>query len=250
MTVLIIIFSLLIGSFLNVCIYRIPRNKSIVFPASHCPKCGQGLKPVDLIPVISYFLNKGRCRYCGDSISLQYPIVELLNMATYLILYYKFGISIEFLKYGILTSLLIVIAFIDYEHKIIPDRLIILGLLTAFASITLYNTEVNIINGTVGLLIGGGILLIIAVVTNGAMGGGDIKLMGVLGLMLGWKKILLVLLLSFILGSIISIFLLVLKIKGRKDYIAFGPFISIAAFIAIIYGNEIINWYIALIINS
>jgi len=243
MNILLLILFLIFGSFLNVCIYRIPRNESISFPPSHCPACSHRLGFWDLFPIVSYTFLRGRCRYCGERISIQYPLVEFLTATLLLLLYLKYGFSINFLKYSILTLLLIVVSFIDYHHKIIPNRLILIGLITGLISNTLYNFKGNILNGTIGLLIGGGLFLIIALVTRGAMGGGDIKLMAVLGLWLGWKEILLVSFLSFIVGAVISLVLLGLKIKGRKDYIPFGPFISIGAFVTIYYGTEILNWY-------
>ncbi|EOD00109.1 prepilin peptidase [Caldisalinibacter kiritimatiensis] len=239
-----LITSLIVGSFLNVCIYRIPRGESIAYPPSHCPKCDSKLKPIDLIPILSFIINKGKCRYCGEPISLQYPLIEALNAILYIILYLKFGFSLEFLQYALLSSLLIVISTIDYHYKIIPDKLIIFGIICRLLLITLYNFKPNIINGTIGLLIGGGIFLVIAIITNGAMGGGDIKLMAMLGLWLGWKYILLTTLLSFVIGAIISMLLLIFKVKSRKDFIPFGPFISIAAYIAAVYGNELIQFYI------
>lgn len=237
-------FGLLIGSFLNVCIYRIPKGKSISYPPSHCPRCKERLKPIDLIPILSYIFNKGRCRYCGEGISPQYPIVEFLNGLIYLILYLRFGLTILFFKYAILASLLIVISFIDYKYKIIPDRLNLFCLCVGILFILLYGNKWLMLNSAIGLFTGGGLFLIIAVVTKGAMGGGDIKLMGALGLCLGWQYILLTSLLSFIIGAIISLLLLALKIKSRKDYIPFGPFISIAAIVVMTYGKELIQLYI------
>lgn len=246
MEYLVSLIGLLIGSFLNVCIYRIPKGKSISYPPSHCPRCETRLKPIDLIPILSYILNKGKCRYCGEGISPQYPIVELLNGVIYLILYLKFGLTILFFKYAILSSLLIVISFIDLKYQLIPDRLNLFCLGIGILFTLLYGNKWLVLNSATGLIIGGGLFLLIAVVTRGAMGGGDIKLMGALGFCFGWKYILLISFLSFIIGAIISIFLLIFKIKGRKDYIPFGPFISIAAIVAMIYGEELIQLYLRL----
>lgn len=240
---------LFIGSFLNVCIYRIPRGESILYPPSHCPTCDAKLKAKDLVPILSYLFQKGRCRYCGEKISLQYPLIEALNALVYLLLYLKFGLTVSFLKYAFISSLLIVISVIDYYHKIIPDKTIICGFMSVIVFITLYNFKGNIINGTLGLLVGGGFFLLISVVTNGGIGGGDIKLMALLGFLLGWKEIILTSVLSFFIGAIISIILILLKIKGRKDYIPFGPFISVSAFITIYFGNEILGFYISTFIN-
>lgn len=244
MIYLITIFSFLVGSFLNVCIYRIPKGKSVSFPPSHCPKCESRLKPIDLVPVLSFMFSKGKCRYCGEKISLQYPTVELLNALIYLLIYMKYGLTLYFFKYAILSSLLIVITFIDLKHQIIPDRLNIFCLIIGILFTLSYGNKWLIVNGAIGLFVGGGLFLLIAIITNGAMGGGDIKLMGALGFCFGWKYILLIALLSFIIGAVISVMLLVLKIKGRKDYIPFGPFISIAAIVTMIYGKEIIEYYL------
>lgn len=243
------IVGILIGSFLNVCISRIPKKENIAYPPSHCTSCNNKLKSIHLIPVISYFLLKGKCAYCDSKISIKYPLVEILNMAMYILLFLKFSMSILFLKYAILSSILIVISFIDYEHMIIPDEIIIFGFIIFFIMHFSGNFKDNIIKGSIALLIGGGLFLLIAVITKGAMGGGDIKLMALLGFVLGIKKIIIIILLSFIIGSIISIILIILKIKSRKDYIPFGPFISTAAVIAMMYSSDIINWYIYSVIN-
>lgn len=246
MIVLAILIGLLIGSFLNVCIYRIPEGGSIAYPSSHCQTCKTSLKPVDLIPVLSYLFYKGRCRYCGEKISVQYPVVEFLNAIIYLFLYLQFGFTLKMIGLAILCSLLIVIAFIDFKLQIIPDELIVFGIAAGLLwNIGHWNLSF-FLNGLIGLAIGGGLFLIIAILSGGAMGGGDIKLMGVLGLWFGWKLILLTMLLSFVIGAVLSVLLLLLKIKKRKDTIPFGPFIAIGAFIAIYYGNEILDFYLKL----
>ncbi len=244
MSYIIFIFGLFIGSFLNVCIYRIPSKESIAYPPSHCPKCNTNLKSIDLIPVISFIFTKGRCRYCKNKISIQYPIVEILNGILYLLLYLKFSLSILFIKYAILSSMLLVITFIDYKYQIIPDGINLFGIICGVIFNIIYNFKGNLLNGAIGLVIGGGIFLLIFAVTKGAMGGGDVKLMGVLGFFVGWKYILLIMVSSFIIGAIISIVLLIFKIKSRKDYIPFGPFIAMATLISIYFGEEIIHWYI------
>lgn len=240
----IIILGLIIGSFLNVCIYRIPKKESIIFPPSHCTSCDESLRPWDLIPILSYVFNRGRCRYCGEKISPQYPIIEFLNGLIYLLLYLKYGLTITFIKYALLASLLIVISFIDLKLQIIPDRLNIFTLILGILFLLIEMDFSSALNSILGLLVGGGIFLLIAIITNGAMGGGDIKLMGALGLFLGWKYILMVTLISFIIGAIASIVLMALGIKGRKDFIPFGPFISISGLIVMIYGSEILMWYL------
>ena len=248
MILIVLLFALLIGSFLNVCIYRVPRNESISFPPSHCPKCNTNLKPVDLIPVLSYLYLKGSCRYCGEKISPKYPIVEALNGILWVILYLRFGLSLEFYGFAVLSSLLLVISVIDLEIQEIPDGLSIFGLAAGIVFIAVQWDMNLVLSSFAGLLIGSGLFFLIAFFSKGGMGGGDIKLLGVLGIWVGWKMTLLLILLSFIIGALVSIFLLITKIKSRKDYIPFGPFIAIGAYIAIIHGNFLIHWYLKFLI--
>ncbi len=245
--VIIFLLGLVIGSFLNVCIYRIPNKMSISYPPSHCPNCEHKLNALDLIPVLGFLINRGRCRYCKEKISIQYPIIELIIAIIFLFLFNKFGLCIYFVKYAVITSLLIIVTLIDLKTQEIPDRLIIFGLMAGLL-FNLYDIKADMLQGILGFLLGGGAFLIIAMVTQGAMGGGDIKLMAVLGLFFGWKMIILIALLSFLLGAIISLILIATKIKGRKDYIPFGPFISIAALITIFYGQQILQLYMLSIV--
>lgn len=241
--VLIFILGLIIGSFLNVCIYRIPNNQSIVFPPSHCPSCGKGIKSYDLLPVISYFFLNGKCRYCFEKISVKYPLIELLTGILFILVYYYFGFTIIYLKYTLLLSLLIVVTFIDLEHSIIPGKLMIFsGVCGIVLNIIGYKSNAELLSYLYGFLAGGGVIMAIVLLTGG-MGGGDIQLMAVIGLFLGFRYTLLILILSFIIGSLAGITLIILRKKTRKDYIPFGPWISVAALVAIFYGDPIINWY-------
>jgi leader peptidase (prepilin peptidase)/N-methyltransferase len=242
MQILIFVLGLSIGSFLNVCIYRIPEKKSIAFPASHCPTCEHSLNAIDLFPIVGYLINRGKCKYCGVKISIQYPMVELLTGILFLLLFHKFFITMEFLKYIVLVSLLIIITFVDIERQEIPDELILFGLVAGLL-FNIYNIKTDMVPGIIGFILGGGVFLIIAMVTNGAMGGGDIKLMAVLGLFFGWKLIIMIALISFVIGAVVSLILIAAKVKSRKDFIPFGPFISIAALLVIFYGTQIIQFY-------
>ena len=248
MYILIFVFGIIIGSFLNVCIYRIPRGESIAFPPSHCTHCSHPLAWYDLIPVLSYLSLRGKCRYCGGAISPQYPIIELLNGILYLFIYHYFGVSLEFAFYCFMASILIIISLIDFYEQIIPDGLILLifvsTVLYKAAAYFLYGNPIAFRDGIFGFLSGGLLLLIIALVSKGAMGGGDIKLIAVLGLILGLKKAILNILLSFIIGAVFSLYLLLSGKKGRKDAIPFGPFINTSFIITLFYGDMIINWYI------
>lgn len=243
------IFGTLIGSFINVVVYRLPREESISFPPSHCPTCKKRLKFYDLFPIISYLGLRGKCRSCGTGISIRYPIVEGITGILFLITVYTFGLSLDTIQYIAIVGMLIPIFLIDYEHYIIPDGLNLGIFLVAvfFILVQVVTGEMQwneLLTHILGMVLGGGFFLFIAMVTNGAMGGGDIKIMAALGFLFGVKNTLLLMFLSFVLGGILSVILLLLKIKKRKDQIPFGPFICLAAFITIFWGEMIIHWYI------
>lgn len=241
MIILVFILGLFIGSFLNVCIYRIPVGKSIVYPPSSCGNCGHQLNFIDMIPFFGYFIFRGRCRYCKASYSIQYPVIELLNGIIYALLFYRYGFSLFMLLYGIISSLLIVISIIDLKTQTIPDGLNLFGVIITVI-LGIYIFRGTYLTHLYGFLFGFGLFLIIAMITD-AMGGGDIKLMGVLGLLFGLAGIVFVTVLSFIYGAIISIMLIATKKATRKDYIPFGPFIALAAMTYILYGNELLSIY-------
>ena len=243
MSLFIFIYGILIGSFLNVCIYRIPNNESIVFPASHCTCCQTYLKPLDLIPVFSYLFLKGKCRYCQTKFSIRYPSVEILTGIIFLFLFFKYNLTVDFFLYAFLASILIAIAFIDYDHQIIPDVLVVLGFLGGFI-LMICRQPVDFKDILFGFLLGGGLFLLIAVVSSGGMGGGDIKLMAMLGIWFGVKGILLIIFLSFVIGAVYSVPLLVSKKYNRKQVIPFGPFIVIATFLTVFYYKEIVTFYL------
>jgi len=249
---IILIFSLglIVGSFSNVCIYRIPRNESVIYPASHCPKCRTKIKPIDNIPLLSYILLKGRCRNCGSKISIQYPVVEFLTGLIYLIVYLIYGLSIQTLVYIILSSALIIIAFIDLQEQIIPDIIslpgIVIGLILSF--IVPY---MSFINSALGALVGGGIILIIAwvgsiIFKKEAMGGGDVKLAAMIGAFLGWRYTIISLFLGFFIGALVGIILILSKIKSKEDMVPFGPFIVLGSIITLLWGEKILAWYIGI----
>ena len=220
-------------------------EKSIVFPHSGCPDCGEKLKSFDMVPVLGYIFLKGRCRYCKEPISIQYPLVEILTGVMWLLVYLRYGFSIETAALLFLYTLLIPIAFIDTKYMIIPNRLVLAGLIGGLI-LSLYHIFVNpfsLFGSTLwytpflGMISASGILFFIAIIgfiiykNDGAMGMGDVKLFIPIGLFLGWKLTLLTLYLSIMLGGIFSIILLIFKIKGRKSAIPFGPFIVIATYI-------------------
>jgi leader peptidase (prepilin peptidase)/N-methyltransferase len=246
--VLIFILGLIVGSFSNVCIYRIPRNESIIYPASHCPKCRSNISLKDNIPLISYILLKGRCRNCKSKISIQYPIVEFLTGLIYLIIYLIYGFSIQTIIYIILSSALIIIAFIDLNEQIVPDVISLPGIVIGFI-ISFFVPYISYINSALGVVVGGGIILIIGIAGSvifkkEAMGGGDVKLAAMIGAFLGWRYIIISLFLGFFLGALAGIILILSKIKSREDTVPFGPFIVLGSFITLLWGEQIISWYI------
>ncbi|MDK2918463.1 MAG: leader peptidase (prepilin peptidase) / N-methyltransferase [Candidatus Petromonas sp.] len=243
MEILIFILGLIIGSFLNVCIYRIPKNKSIINPPSTCGSCGEKLGFLDLVPLLSYIFLKGKCRHCGERISLRYPLVEIITGLIFLYIYIINGLNLLLLKFFVQASILIVVSFIDLEYQIIPDKIVAFALITGI-TLNIFTKDVGAFSSLLGLAVGGGTLLIIAIISGGAMGGGDIKLMGAMGAFLGLRAAVLALLISFILGGIIGLLLIVFKIKSRKDYIPFGPFLALGTIIAMLFYDEIIIWYL------
>lgn len=242
MVFLVLVFGLFIGSFLNVCIYRLYRNESIVFPPSRCPKCGKRLTAVELVPVLSFLVQRGRCRGCREPISWRYPVVEALYGIVLALLYTRLGFA-EFLAAAVFYGILTVVFFIDLEHQVIPDRLV-LALLALAVVTQLTWPRVSWPEALLGLVLGGGLFLLLAVLSNGGMGGGDIKLVAVLGFWFGWKMLLLLMFLSFVGGGLLSIALLLLGIKKRGDGIPFGPFLVAAAFAVTMWGPQILTWYL------
>lgn len=247
--IFIFIFGTLIGSFLNVVVYRLPREESLSFPPSHCPSCNTRLKFYDLVPILSFLILRGKCRTCGEKISVRYPIVEFSTGLLFLWTVFIFGLSVETVQYIIVIGLMIPIFLIDFEHFIIPDRLnfgiFLAALITFLFKIQTGSTQWSALaDRGFGLLLGGGFFLFIAVVTKGAMGGGDIKLMAALGFLFGVSNTFVLMFFSFIIGGVFSLGLILLKFKKRKDYIAFGPFICLSSFITIFWGNQILQWYL------
>ena len=240
----IFILGLILGSFFNVCIYRIPKEQSISYPPSHCTNCQNKIKWYDLIPVLSYVILGGKCRHCKEKISIRYPVIELLTAFLFLAIYIKYGLSLLTLKYIILASFLIIIGMIDFDTTDVYDittiPAIVLGIIfVLYAVIQKMDWQFLVLGG----LVGGGFIALIILLTKG-MGWGDAEICLFCGLFLGLKLTVLMLFLSMLLGGVIGIILIILKIKGRKDYIPFGPFIAMATMITILYGQNIIDFYI------
>ncbi|HEB74995.1 MAG TPA: prepilin peptidase [Nitrospirae bacterium] len=243
-------FGLVIGSFLNVCIYRLPRKLSVVRPASHCPSCGRALKPWDNIPVISYLLLRGRCRYCSARISPRYPLVELLNGLGYMLVLWRFGLGLDAVVYMVYFSTLIVITFIDLDFQIIPDAVTLPGAAAALVlGVFLVSDPFDRGSGlgpaqsVTGLFLGGGLFYAVAVLSRGGMGGGDIKMMAMVGALTGWKGVLLTTFLGSLTGSIVGLGLMIFKGKGRKTKIPFGPFLALGSAVSVLWGQELLKLY-------
>lgn len=235
---------LFIGSFLNVCICRIPCGESVVFPPSRCPRCGKRLGPGELIPLFSYFWQRGRCRGCGEAVSGRYALVELLTGVVFAVLFLRFGRP-WFAAHAVFFAILLVIFFIDLDHQIIPNRLVAVLLALALFYRTV-SPEAAMKEGLAGAALGGVFFFLLAVVSRGGMGGGDVKLVTALGLWFGWAKLLPLLFFAFLGGGLAGMFLLMTGKKGRKDGIAFGPFLVLAAFVVAVWGEIIIAWYLKL----
>jgi leader peptidase (prepilin peptidase)/N-methyltransferase len=248
LTVFSIIFGAIVGSFLNVCIIRLPKEESIITPGSHCPHCNHPIMFYDNIPLISYLLLGGKCRYCKRSISAQYPLVEGTTAISSLLLFLKYGLSLSYFFYFSFVAALIIITVIDLYHQIIPDVISIPGIGVGLLG-ALIIPHITFFNSLLGILLGGGSLFVVATLyqwlfKREGMGGGDVKLLAMIGAFLGWESVILTILLSSMIGSITGIIIIALKGKDFKYAIPFGPFLSLGAVIALFYKNEIISWYL------
>ena len=235
------IFGAVVGSFLNVCIFRIPAKTSIIKPLSQCPHCHHPIRFYDNIPIISFILLRGKCRDCGGKISWRYPLVELITALLALLLFLQFGLTLKFLAFFIFTAVLIVITFIDLDHQIIPDILTLPGI-PIFLLLAIFVVKVPWREALIGLLIGGGMLFAIAfiyqlITKREGMGGGDIKLLAMIGGFLGWKSLIFVLLFSSFSGAIVGITAMIIKKQDMKYAVPFGPFLSAAAVAYLFWGD-------------
>lgn len=242
---------LCIGSFLNVCIHRLPKGGSIVHPPSSCPACGARIRWYDNIPIISYVLLGGRCRGCKKPISVRYPLVELLTGLCAMVIWLNYGTSIPALIYFVFIVALIVITFIDLDHRIIPDLISLPGIPIGFiASFGL--PAVTWAESLIGIAVGGGSLLAIAVgyqllTGKDGMGGGDIKLLAMIGAFIGWQGVLFTIMASSFTGTVVGILAMLRAGKGMKMALPFGPFLATGAILYLFYGSRIISWYLNLI---
>jgi leader peptidase (prepilin peptidase)/N-methyltransferase len=266
------LLGLMIGSFLNVCILRIPADKSIVRPASSCPKCGKAIAPYDNIPVLSWIFLGGKCRNCKARISAMYPAVELLTALLFLVCYLLFGLTVDALKWAVFASLLVVLTITDLRERILPDEVNFFGLgaglLFSLFTRSLDGTALWMANrwfdfpppqpalsfadAAFGALAGSGLLWIVAegyfrIRGREGMGLGDVKMMAAVGAFLGLKRTLMTVLAGSLLGSVIGIFLIALSKKGRDYELPFGTFLGAGALLVVFFGTPALNWYESLL---
>ena len=249
--VVIFLLGLAIGSFFNVCIYRIPREESVVSPPSHCPACGRQISWWQNIPVFSYLFLRGRCYFCKISISPRYMLVELLTGILFLAVYLHSGWQPATICWLIFVSLLIPIIFIDLDHQIIPDRFSLSGIVLGFVC-SLTGLTIPWGESALGIIVGGGVLWLIAegyyrFTGRDGMGGGDVKLLAMIGAFLGSKAVLVTIFLSAFLGSAVGVAFMIFKGKGRKYAIPYGPFLALGAITCLFWGDSLVAWYQSLL---
>ncbi len=242
-TIVVLIFGLVLGSFFNVVGLRVPMKESIVRPPSHCTNCQRQLTAIDLVPVLSYLFLGGKCRSCGQKISWIYPLMELITGVLFAFAYWQLGFSAELFVALLLISLLVIIVVSDFAYMLIPDKVLLF-----FLPLLVLGRVISPLSpwwdSLVGAVVGFGILYCIAVLSRGGMGGGDIKLFFLLGLVLGTLNALLTLFLASVIGMFAGIIMVKLRRQGRKTPIPFGPSIALAAIIVYFYGDVLINWYL------
>lgn len=267
-------FGLIIGSFLNVCILRIPEGKSIVTPASACPKCGTAIRPYDNIPVVSWLLLGGKCRACKTKISPMYPFVELLTGLLFLGCFAAFGPTAETLKWAVFCALMIVLVFTDLRERILPDLVNYTGLVIGLAfSLAMNPTDgtatwlanrvfefpppapvVSLADALIGAAVGSSLLWIVSelyfrVRGREGMGLGDVKMMLLVGAFLGLKRTLLTVLVGSLLGSVLGILFIVVRRKNSEYELPFGSFLGVAAVLVAFFGTAVVNWYQSVLIG-
>jgi len=249
-TLYIVLMGLLIGSFLNVVIYRFPRGESVILPASHCPYCGHQIKPWENIPVLSYLFLRGRCSSCETKISLRYPLVELLTGIVFYASYVKYGLSWDLLVFSLFGALLITIAFIDIDHLIIPDSMVLIGLIPG---LYLWFTRGGdlLIPQLIGFLgLGVAFFLIRLVGTlvfkKEAMGWGDVKFAAMAGWVQGWDISIVSMFLAFLSATLLFTILIPVGVIKRQQQVPFGPFLCLGIWLGLMWGKEIIDWYLTL----
>lgn len=259
LTIFIFIFGLIVGSFANVCIYRLPRNESIVRPPSHCPSCNKPINWYDNIPVISFIFLLGKCRICKTSIPFRYPLVELLTGFLFLTGFRFTGLSILLIFYWYFFTMLIIATFTDFSHLIIPDVISMPGIFAGIIAGSLFPEMMKTVphldgflKSSAGAAAGGGAIWIIGILGKAAfrkeaMGFGDVKLMGMIGSFTGVRLALLSIFLGSLFGAAVGGILILARLKTKKDYIPFGPYLSLGAVASFFFGEKILGWYFGLL---
>jgi leader peptidase (prepilin peptidase) / N-methyltransferase len=235
------------GSFLNVCISRLPRGESIVYPPSHCPKCHAAIRAYDNVPLVSFALLRGRCRTCRAPISWRYPLVEALGVGAAGVVLWQLGPTWAALRAFVLVLALIAVTFTDLEWRIIPDWITLPGIAVGLA-FQLYPAWSGVLDGLVGCLLAGGIFYAIAwlspkVFGKEGMGGGDIKLAAMMGAFLGWKSVVLAIYVAVLVGGVSGLGLLVFGLRRLGQELAFGPFLALGGVVAVLWGRPFLSWY-------
>jgi leader peptidase (prepilin peptidase)/N-methyltransferase len=248
--IIIALFGLAWGSFLNVVIYRLPRGHSLLWPPSSCPRCKTKIKPYDNIPVLSYLLLRGKCRACGSPISVLYPLVEAITPVCFLLLHGRFGLSVHFFTSCIFASALIALCFIDLTHQILPDEITLPGLVLALVYAG-FRPDLSLRQAMVGGVVGAGFLLVIYSAyrflrKKEGLGMGDVTMMLFVGAYLGWQKAFFTLLAASLAGALVGVFLLSFRKKDLQFSLPFGTFLAPAAFAALVWGDRIIRAYLSL----
>jgi leader peptidase (prepilin peptidase)/N-methyltransferase len=241
---LLTVLGLVLGSFLNVVIARLPEHRSLWGPRSMCPGCGVAIAWHDNIPLLSFAVLRGRCRACRMSISWRYPIVEALTAAALVGAYLRFGVTLDLAVATLLLVLLVAITAIDLVHQIIPDVLTLPGTVAGILA-NLAAGRLSMLDMLVGIAVGGGLFLVIILASGGGMGGGDMKLGAMLGAFLGWQVTLVSILVAVILGGVLAVGLLAAGRRGRKDPIPFGPFLALGGTVGLVWGERLVAWYLS-----
>jgi len=243
------VLGLAVGSFLNVCVHRLPRGQSLNSPPSRCPQCDYRLRWFDNIPVVSYAMLVGRCRQCGARISIRYPIVELVTMVLFVLHGAVFGWTALLIPRLVFACAMVVLFAIDLEHQLLPNSITLPGIIVGLIASTVLPP--GIIDALIGVIIGGGVLWLIGEAYfrysgHEGMGGGDVKMLAMIGAFLGWKLVLVTLVLSSVLGSIIGLIVIAARKGGMKYALPYGTFLALGALVASLAGEAIVNWYVGL----
>jgi len=240
----VVTFGLMIGSFLNVVIARVPERRSLWMPGSTCPECGHAIAWHDNIPVLSFFLLRGRCRACAAPIPWRYPIVEAITAVLFAAAWLRFGADVrQFIVAVVFLAALVAITVIDLRHQIIPDAITLPGVAAGVVA-ALATHRITWIDAVAGILLGSGLFVAVIVVSRGGMGGGDLKLGAMLGAFLGWQALLVGLFIAVMLGGMLAVVLLASRRVARKDAIPFGPFLAIGGAAALFWSDAILAWYL------